>query len=510
VPRAGDGGHPATATTVPEFINAMSAAFGDTPAVVLGEEVLTYRGLDEQSARLAAGLLARGVGKGAHIGMLAANCPRWAVWWAAISRIGAVAVPLTTFAKPPELARMVRHGDLHGIVCQSGFLGQDFVGNVEAAFPPLADSSPGLRLPDAPFLRWIVVERSEPPAWARPLSWLEAARDDFGAGDLLRSAEAQVHPDEPAIMIYTSGQSAGPKGVLHSHRGIMGKTHYLREMFCIGSTSRSRATMPFFWVGGLVVTLLTTLEAGGTVVCLDGATTGGTIVGAGGRSQSVGMFGPARLHPGLGQTESFGMYSFGTDAPDPRRPLCTPLSIFDPEVEIKIVDPAGHPVPDGGRGEILVRGRGITLGLQKVARSEVFDADGYYRTGDEGEIDGDVIYFLGRLGDMIKTSGANVSPAEVEQEMAAIDGVAAAYVVALDDIARGQVVVAAVVPEPGGGLDAETVVAALRPRLSSYKVPRMIAFFSRDELPVTPSNKLIKRVLAEMIQAQVEGVPIQG
>jgi acyl-CoA synthetase (AMP-forming)/AMP-acid ligase II len=96
---------PTLATTLPELIHAVSASYGDKPAVVLGDDVLTYRQLDTRSAQLAAWLLTRGVGKATRIGILYANSPSWVVAWAAITRIGAVAVPLSTFSKPPELAR---------------------------------------------------------------------------------------------------------------------------------------------------------------------------------------------------------------------------------------------------------------------------------------------------------------------------------------------------------------------------------------------------------------------
>jgi len=491
---------PTTARTVPELIRAMTEAFGDKPAVVLGDEVLTYRQLDARSAELAAWLLTRGVGKATRIGILYANSPSWVVAWAAIARVGAVAVPLSTFSKAPELARVIRHADLHGLIVQRTFLNQDFEHLLEDAFPELADQSPELRIADAPYLRWIVLDAPAQPVWALPPAWRDFA--ELSAIDLVASAEAEVHPDEPAMMIYTSGQSADPKGVIHSQGGIVEKTHYLRDMLGIAADDENVLTMPLFWVGGLVMTLFPTLEIGGTVHCVDGPTSGGTIVGSVNRTGDVGLLPHARARVGLGMSETFGIYSWGTEPPHPDRPLCAPLSVFAPGVDIKVVDAAGDRVADRGRGEILVRGRTVTLGLHKVARADSFDADGYYRTGDEGEVDGDVIYFLGRLGDMIKTSGANVSPAEVERELVAIDGVAAAYVVAVDDATRGQTVGAAVIPDAGAELNVADLVETLRGRLSSYKVPTLVAFFEPGELPVTPTFKVRKPILAAMIRAR--------
>jgi acyl-CoA synthetase (AMP-forming)/AMP-acid ligase II len=498
---------PTTARTLPELIRAMAEAYGDKPAVVLGDEVLTYRQLEARSAQLAAWLLTRGVGKATRIGILYANSPSWVVAWAATTRIGAVAVPLSTFSKPPELARVIRHADLHALIVQPAFLRQDFVRLLEDALPELGDQSPELRIADAPFLRCIVVDTPAPPRWALPPSWRDLVEPS--SLGLIASAEAEVDPDEPAMMIYTSGQSADPKGVIHSQGGIVEKIHYVRDMLGIGADDENVLTMPLFWVGGLIMTLFPTLEIGGTVHCMDGPTTGGTIVGSVNRTSDAGVLPRARARVGLGMSETFGIYSWGTEPPHPERPLCAPLSLFAPGVDVKVVDDAGSRVTDRGRGEILVRGRTVTLGLHKVPRTDAFDADGYYRTGDEGEVDGHVIYFHGRLGDMIKTSGANVSPAEVERELVAIDGVGAAYVVAIDDATRGQVVGAAVIPEAGVELGVTELLEILRARLSGYKVPTLVAFFEPGELPVTPTFKMRKPVLAAMIRARAGGDPLK-
>jgi acyl-CoA synthetase (AMP-forming)/AMP-acid ligase II len=141
----------------------------------------------------------------------------------------------------------------------------------------------------------------------------------------------------------------------------------------------------------------------------------------------------------------------------------------------------------------------VTPGLHKVERDGYFTADGFYPTGDLCLREGQRFHFVGRGGDMIKTAGSNVSPAEVEMEMQALDGVHSAYVVGLPDPQRGQIVAAAVVPVDGRSLDFADVEAQLRTRMSGYKVPRKYVHISRDEVPMLPSNKVAKREVAELI-----------
>ena len=498
---------PTEARTTPEFVRALASSYRELPAVVTEHETLTYAELDRRSALRARGLLARGVGKGTRVGFLFGNGPEWVITWAAIARMGAVPVPLSTFLKPPELARVVRHADLQGVFAQSAFLAQDYLTAFTDAFPALAHASgPPLRMAAAPHLRWIALTGDTVPGWARSLEWIDEAAVECD-DDMLRSAEAEVHPDDPGMMIYTSGQSAAPKGVVHSHGTVMNKVHYLRYMLEFGPGSQNTATMPFFWVGGLVMTLFTTMEAGGVVVCSDGATRMGGVFGSGGKGPTEEMKErqSVRLVIGLGMTETFGMYSWGNEPPDPSRSQwCPRLTDFEAGYDVKVVDEAGTRVLDGERGEIALRGPTLMLGLHKVDRSVVFDADGYYRTGDLVEVDGDGFHFVGRKGDMIKTSGANVSPAEVEAELMAIDGIASAFVVGVDDDRRGQVVGAAVVPEADVILDRDEVLATLRGRLSTYKVPRLLVFLGIDDVPQLPSLKVQKPELARMIRARAE------
>jgi acyl-CoA synthetase (AMP-forming)/AMP-acid ligase II len=154
---------------------------------------------------------------------------------------------------------------------------------------------------------------------------------------------------------------------------------------------------------------------------------------------------------------------------------------------------------DGERGAIHVRGYSLMNGLVKKEREEVFEPDGFYDTGDEGFFHEGILYLTGRLTDMIKTSGNNVAPAEVERAMLALPGVLQAHVLGVPDDARGEIVAAVVVPKAGAEVDAELLTAELRKSLSNYKVPRKLIVLAAADVPFLGSGKVDRRSLRQML-----------
>jgi acyl-CoA synthetase (AMP-forming)/AMP-acid ligase II len=498
---------PQDATTIPGWIEALAAAYEDACCLTSDTRSISYRELDESSARFARGLLAHGIGKGSRVGLLFGNGTEWVEWWAAITRIGALCVPVSTFLQPAELARVVRHADLGMLIATRHFLNRDFEQVIEHTFPTLASSAePELALAEAPFLRSIVVDGAS-AVWARDPASITDAGNHAVWADILANAQREVHEDDDAICIYTSGQSAEPKGVVHSQGTVVLKAHYLREMFQFTAATQTDVTMPFFWVGGLVMALFPTMDAGGVTQCTERSTWGsGAVIGnAKSAASADNAYAAFFKVPALGMTETFGMYSWGNELPVSDYPIAAPIDILQPGFDLRIGDEEGNEVPDGRPGEMLVRGPTLATRLHKVRRGEVFTVDGFYRTGDRGIRHGSRVSFLGRIGDMIKTSGANVSPAEVERELIGISGVAVAHVVALDDEARGQMVAAAVVLDADAALTSDDIRRQLRERLSVYKVPRILTILdSVDEIPMTPSLKVRKRELAALIEQRNE------
>jgi acyl-CoA synthetase (AMP-forming)/AMP-acid ligase II len=538
---------PKSAGTVPVWIHELVAAYGDREAIVGDRSRLTYRELEEQSRVMARGLLARGLGKGARVGLWLANGPEWMVAFAALARCGAVAVPLSTFFSDAELAFVVRHADLCGMIVHPTFLGTDQRDRLAAALPELRDvGQPPWAIAAAPHLRWVLaLEEGPGPEWAVDTRWLGAGAAGTPAFDdaLLAAVESEVFPDDDVLMIYTSGSTAMPKGVLHTHRTVMTKTHYLREWMGVRDGVRSYIASPFFWIGGLTMSLFPVLDGGGTQFCTDRFEAAALLaLVAKERIERVVLYphhiasilehpdfetadrsslreGDPRLLPsgasapvpgslqiGLGMTETFGGYWWGRresaipdtePRPDGRRP--PPLEVLQPGVALRVAGPDGEPVAEGETGEVCIRGETVTRGLHKVPREAVIDEEGWFHTGDRVLVASDRLHFRGRLGEMIKTAGANVAPGEVAAALREIDGVKEAYVLGLPDATRGQIVTAVIVRGDLPLPDEAIIRATLRQRLSPFKVPAHFVTVDEEEIPWTPSHKVRFGVLADMV-----------
>lgn len=497
-------GDPNSATTFPQLVRAVAAAYGDDVAVRLADvgepdSSISFSELERRSAELGRGLIARGVGKGARVGFIYGNGPTFAVLLAAIARIGAIAIPISTMIRANELVRVLRQSDVGGLIVQRTMLGHDYVERLCDALPELRGADgPELRLSAAPYLRWIVSSGEGLPPSVRDFGWLSETAGTVSEA-LLSEIESEVHPVDQMVEIYTSGSMALPKGVKHCHGPVVFRAQWIRPKVRIERGMEVNANLPMFWVGGLIMYLLPALVAGAVTVCAERTLSNSRVaMGSVLAPEDLELMKQAPINWALGMTETIGPYSWGDEVRVPGYPLCAPLDHIADRYEVRVWD-GEKEVGDGEVGEIQVRGYPLTPGLHKVERDLYFEPDGFYRTGDMGLVEGKRILFVGRNGDMVKTAGSNVSPAEVEMEMQQLDGVHNAYVVGLPDKERGQLLVAAVVPREGAELDFADVEAKLRQRLSSYKVPRAYVAIARDEVPMLHSNKVARRQIERLM-----------
>lgn len=516
---------------------------GNHDAIVTRVQTLSYTALDARTAEMARALASAGAGKATRIALLAPDGILWLTAFLGALRIGAVVVPISTLSTAPELAHILRHSDAHILIGVRRFLRHDYVERLTAALPGLkSQASGGLWLTEAPYLRSIWLDDSAESPWAGSHAAL-LAKVGTGAApsaDVLAAMEAQVVPDDDAVIIYTSGSTALPKAVLHTQRSIAIHPQVLAEHFRIKDSDRMMPLLPLFWVGGLTMAL-EVLQAGATLLYPDSpaldvvvdsiielranrintwgpqlarlraavAARGIDVETIGGLAQvrdAAGRPIPADRNANmLGMTESFGPHSsepLGTVLPEHRRGSSGRATN---DYERRVVDPeSGEVLGPGRSGELQLRGGALMKGFYKADPRQVFTRDGFYPTGDIVRIEEDGhLFFEARRGDIIKTAGANVSRLEVEAALRTLPGVEQPIVVGLPDAEAGQIVVAAVVPVAGHEPSEAALQAALRERLSSYKVPRRILVISADEVTWAPSNKIRLAEMAKFIAGRL-------
>jgi len=531
---------------IPSLLAARAAVHGDRDCISLADQRLTYQDLDARSRLWARGLLASGAGKGTRIGLLMPNGPDWAIAWAAATRIGAILVPLNTFYKPRELGWVLAHADIDTLLCVDSFLRNDYMERLERICPELASAGSSLellQLEQLPYLRRVFVA-GEPRSWAAPFTILEE-RASAISETLLAAVEAEVTPADPMVVIYSSGSTSEPKGAVHTHGAVIRHAENLNRFRDLRSDDRLYSPMPFFWVGGFVFNLVSVLHEGASVICEEVFEPEATLALLERERATIVTGWPhyeeALLsHPSypdrdltsvrdgtllgllpedrrpsdrglraktLGMTETCGPHTIdhtrGETLPERLRG-CFGQAL--PGVHHKIVDPdTGEELGPDEFGEICVRGYSLMQGLYKQEREAVFDSEGYYHTQDGGHLTADgYLFFESRLGDMIKTAGANVAPAEVELVLQSLPGVRVAHVVGLPHAERGESVAAVVVEENGGTADLGSIREALRSELASYKVPRHLWVVDSGEVPLTDTGKVHKKQLRSALQGRID------
>ena len=526
--------------TVGDLLDAQAKTREDHPFLICDEQILTYAEASERSAALARGLIALGVGHGSRVGLLHPNGPEFVVAALATARIGAVSVPLSTFSTAVELRTLLRNADIEMILAAPGYRRHDYLTLLPEAVPDLnLHAISPLFSPSVPTLRRVAYDS---PRHTIDQTWTVRSVLDAGqrtSREILRAAQERVNPSDRLVIVHTSGSTAEPKGVIHTHGSLVSHLRVLNILRRYDEDEILFCNAPFFWIGGYAYALLGTLEAGGTLVCSNAPEasdvldvierTRPTMVN--GFAQSVAHLpaDPSFSRRDLRSIRRGNLYPIMTDAVRPADPelvhnmlgmtetgsvcLASDDESVQPEhrrgsfgrpvsdVEAKIVNPeSGAGTGIGEVGELCLRGPALMEGYCGRERHETFDRDGWYHSGDLFLSDAEgFYYFKGRHGEMIKTSGANVSPREVEAAIGDETGLVS-HVFALDDSTSGQVVAAVIrVPTSAAAPDIEQLISNLRNRLSVYKVPKRILVIDENEVPMMSSGKLDIRALKERL-----------
>lgn len=482
--------------------------------------------IHRRSRHLAGGLRSRGVGPG---DVVAYQMPSWIetleVLWAGF-RLGATMVPIIHFYGPTEVAFILRQSRAKALVTVGGFGPIDHLANLESIREDLAG------------VETIVVADTVARARAVPGAVALSELADHGPLD----TRAAVDPDEPAMIGYTSGTTADPKGVVHSHRSLLAEVRQLASLNVAGGRPSVMAS-PLAHMTGMLGGSLVPLHSGNPIELIDRWDPGRVLSIM--EQENLGPGGGATIfltslldHPDFGPQHLERMPRFGLGgSPIPvavaergeamgirvtraygstEHPSITGSPVDDPAakrnrtdgrpmpgVEIRIVDPDGADLGPGKPGEILSRGPDLFIGYTDPDLTAAAMDDGWYRTGDVGVLDHDgYLTITDRVSDLIIRGGLNLSAAEIEEHLMAMEGVAEIAVVAAPDDRLGERACAIVRTTPGAGpLGIQEVHAHLAASgLAKQKWPEDVR--TVDDFDRTPSGKIKKRSLRAWIVAE--------
>ncbi|MBO9377114.1 AMP-binding protein [Sphingomonas histidinilytica] len=493
-----------------DYLRRAAASLPDEVAIVDGGRELRWSEVDRRTDRLARRLIAAGLAPGRSVMILGENSAEFLILCFAVWRAGGVMAVAHASFGPDELDYALGNAEPIFLFAERAYRAGAVAAVERSAAPTLIfDLTPGI----------------ESLADIQP-----------STGDL-----PLVDPDALGVIGYTSGTTGRPKPVAHSHGTIARGTDACAAIWRVTSSDVILVAMPLSWLAGLIILSVTATTRGARIHLLRrfsahdaldamvgqgvsfffGATTmyvkivnawrQRRLVGgfrlrcciSGGEARNEAVFDEWRRITGTPVLDSYGAsecWPFVTH--DPGLPTLPPPGSAGKLVEgaqIRLLDPEGRVVPRGEAGEVQGLAPCMMMSYWKEPEltAKAITPDGWYRTGDYARIDADgYVHVLGRIGDLIRSDGNAVYPAEVEQVLSELEQVAQVAVVGLPDPNRGQRVAAAIVVAPGTALDEADVTAHCAARLPAFKVPDKIRIVR--ELPHNASGKVLRREVAPM------------
>ncbi|WP_280357174.1 AMP-binding protein [Nocardia otitidiscaviarum] len=507
-------------TSIPALFADRARQFPNVLAVAGPEGRMTYAELAEHALAVTRAAMASGLGPGDRVGIWAPNGARWIVTALGLLGAGAVLVPINTRLTGVETADVLARARARALFTVRGFLGNDY--------PRLLAES-GRVLPT---LRR-TVDMSAAGEWR---SFLESGSGTPAAAARARAAAVDAHAISD--ILFTSGTTGAPKGVLATHRQTLEVFDRWADAVTLRHGDRCLLVNPFShtfgYKAGIIACLLRAatmipvprfdadavldLIARERVTMLAGAPTLFTdllrrdrtgrdlsslrLAGTGGAPVPAELverirseLGVPHVYTAYGLTESIGVVTVcPPDAPAELAAQTVGKAVLD--TEIRLVDRDGAPVGAGVPGEITVRGPNVMRGYldDREATAAAIDTDGWLHTGDVGTLDADgYLRVTDRLKDVFIVGGFNAYPAEIERTLLGHPGIRDVAVVGIPDPRLGEVGRAVVVPTDPAAADADAILGWARTRLAGYKVPREIAF--TDALPRNTGGKVMKNLL---------------
>jgi HIP---CoA ligase len=521
--------------SIPAMLAGTEQRHGDLPAVRDGETVLTYSQLSDAARRFGAALVASGVEPGDRVALWCFNCAEWVVAVLGVFAAGAVLVPVNTRFKGAEAADLLARSRARVLVTVTDFLGSDYLAMLEATGTAL------------PALETVVVAHGPTPegspASTTAVDWRAfLGRATARALSEVRRRSAALGPDDPSDILFTSGTTGVPKGVVMTHgRTVIVATDWV-AMTGLTAGDVYLQVNPYFHMFGLKAGILASVAAGATmlpeptfdvaralsrveaeqVTVLPGAPTiYQSILDSPDRdahdlsSLRVAVTGAAdipvelirRVHAelpfpfivtGYGLTEAGTASATGAD--DDPEAIATTVGRPRPGFEVRIVGEGDRDVPPGEAGEVLLRGGSVMAGYldDPGETAKVLSPQGWLRTGDLGQMDdAGRLRIVGRVKDMFIVGGFNAYPAEIENALLRHPAVQQAAVIGIPDERLGEVGMAFVVTNQN--VTGADIMEWSRGEMANYKVPRAVEIV--DELPLNATGKVMKETLRERAAA---------
>ncbi len=505
---------------------------GSAEAVRDRDVSLSFAELAEQVARAARATIAAGVGPRDRVAIWAPNSVEWMIAALGAVSAGAVLVPLNTRYQGAEAADILDRSGARLLLTVRGFLDTDYVAMLRGT---------GVALPE---LRQIVILQGPAGEGAGSFEEHVAAGADVEPAEVLARREA-LGPDDVSDLIYTSGTSGRPKGVLCTHGQTLRVFEVWADVVGLRAGDRYLVVNPFFHTFGYKAGVIACLLTGATVLpeavfdaprvlsrvarervtVLPGpptlfssllavpgraaadtaslrlAVTGAAVVRVELVRRVRAELGVETVLTAYGLTEATGVVTMCRRGDDDELVAGTSGRAI-PDTEVAVVDAEGTSLPPGTPGEVVTRGYHVMRGYvdDPVATAAAVDPAGWLHTGDVGVLDAaGNLAITDRLKDMYVVGGFNAYPAEVERVLATYPGVADVAVVGIPDERLGEVGAAFVVPAAGAALDTAALVAWARERLAGFKVPRSVVLL--DALPRNAGGKVVKFQLREGISS---------
>ncbi|MBS0366144.1 MAG: AMP-binding protein [Proteobacteria bacterium] len=540
---SGTSGQPLLYRSVGGVLSDAAARWPDSPALIVRHQMIawSYRELDERATAIARGLLALGLVPGDRVGIWSPNNAEWVLTQFATARAGLILVNINPAYRSSELHYALRKVGCRALIMATAFKGSDYIAILNTLIPELA-ASRGPQLCCAAFPQLQFVIRLGAQRADGTLAFDELPPLGAGADEALSTAQAQVDPDDPVNIQFTSGTTGPPKGATLSHFNIVNNGYFVARGMQTLPRDRICIPVPLYHCFGMVMGVLGAVTHGATMVFPAESFDPESTLAAIAEERCTTLYGVPTMfiaeleHPRFAQfdlsslrtgimagapcpiavmrrviaemhmgqvTICYGMtetspVSFQSDVDDPLELRVSTVGRVHPHIQVKLVDTTGKTVPRGAPGELLTRGYSVMRGYwdDPLRTAEAVDAAGWMHTGDLAVID-DQGYcsIVGRAKDMIIRGGENIYPREIEEFLLLHPKVLDVAVVGLPDRKYGESVCAVIRLREEVSSSEQEIIDYCRERIARYKVPRFVRFV--DAFPMTVTGKVQKYLIRE-------------